>query len=258
MEIMSNKYYIIRTGDFATDANKKLIYIFLSCCLCMHDYISSQNSEYFIVMIGSSVIWTFVELFLNVRKIRIIKPMKIQYYGQTTVLNKYLGICLQGIQEGGVVTIIGLYFGDRLYSFMYQCMYHILIAYMVINMVSKDSNLKILSKRQVNTSGSLLLMSSAALYNGIIIYYNPAHFYREMNMFASMTYISSIWTIVSYYKEFRKVEVHIQNLSGFHIKNSTWLDAFYVLSYDVFFEIGIAYLTFYNIFILPCSKFITT
>ena len=84
----------------------------------------------------------------------------ITWNNQTTILNKYVGISLQGVQEGGVVTIIGLYFGDRFYSLFYQCFYHALICYMVINILNKKSNTKILSKRQINTPGSLCLMSS--------------------------------------------------------------------------------------------------
>lgn len=255
MDIFKNKYYIIRTGDFATDANKKIIYTFLSIALCIHDYIAKNTTEYFIIMMGSSFIWTLIELFLNERKVRIIKPMKLTYNNKTIILNKYFGICLQGIQEGGVVTIIGLYFGDRFFSYTYQTIYHIIITYMVVNMMKKESNLKILSKREINTPGSLLLMSSATVYNGIMLYYNPSHLYRSLNMFLSMIYISSIWSVVSYIKEFRKVEVQIYSIDKYVVRKDTLLDAFLILGYDVIFEIGIAYITFYNMFIIPCNKF---
>jgi hypothetical protein len=258
MNLITDKYYIIRTGDFATNANKKITYISLSCLLCLHDSIINQNIEFFAVMIGSSIIWTLIELFLNEQKIRIIKPMKITWNNQTTVLNKYVGISLQGVQEGGVVTIIGLYFGDRFYSLFYQCFYHVLICYMVINILNKKSNTKILSKRQINTPGSLCLMSSAVIFNTWILVNNPSHFYREINMFISMVYICSIWTVISYYKEFRKVEVHLYNNNKYTSKPDNLIDAFLILGYDVVFEIGIAYITFYNMFIIPFNNLIET
>ena len=130
--LLYNKYYIIRTGDFATNANKKIIYITLGLGLCFHDYNVNHTMEYYYVMFGSSFIWTLIELFLNQQQIRIIKPMKLNINGITYPLNKYIGITLQGIQEGGVVTIIGLYFGDRFYSVYYQTLYHLLIAYMIV------------------------------------------------------------------------------------------------------------------------------
>ena len=256
MDVITNKYYIIRTGDFATDANKKIIYILLSFFLCLHDSIIRKNTEYFAVMLGSSIIWTIIELFLNEQKVRIIKPMKITWNKQTTILNKYVGISLQGIQEGGVVTIIGLYFGDRFYSKFYQCFYQLLIFYMVANMLKKKSNTKTLSKRQINTPASLFLMSSATIFNTWIIINNPSHFYRELNMFISMVYISGIWTIISYYKEFRKVEVFLYNNNNYTRKPDNLIDAFLILGYDVVFEIGIAYITFYNMFIIPFNNFI--
>ena len=251
MDLLTNKYYIIRTGDFATDANKKLNNIFFSCVLCLHNSIINKNIEYFSVMIGSSIIWTAIELFLNVQKIRTIKPMKIMWNNQSKILNKYAGICLQGIQEGGVVTIIGLYFGDRFYSGFYQCFYHLLITYMVVNMIRKKSNTKTLSRRQINTPGSLCLMSTATIFNVWALINNPSNFYRELNMFMSMIYISSIWTVISYYKEFRKVEIYIYNNNEYTRKSDDLIDAFFILGYDIIFEIGIAYITFYNMFIIP-------
>lgn len=247
--VLYNKYYIIRTGDFATNANKKIIYITLGLGLCFHDYNVNHTMEYYYVMFGSSFIWTLIELFLNQQQIRIIKPMKLNINGITYPLNKYIGITLQGIQEGGVVTIIGLYFGDRFYSVYYQTLYHLLIAYMVTNMVSKTPNKKVLSKRQINTPLSLILMSSATLWNGVILYNHPHHITRAFNMFMSMIYITSIWTYVSYCKEFRQVEVYIKENNHYKIKEQNCVDAFFILGYDVLFEIGIAYITFYNLFI---------
>tara|TARA_Y100001970_G_C14139401_1_gene806237 strand:- start:253 stop:1041 length:789 start_codon:yes stop_codon:yes gene_type:complete len=258
MNLLTDKYYIIRTGDFATDANKKIVYILLSVVLCLHDSIINKNIEYFAIMICSSIIWTIIELLLNEQKVRVIKPMKITWNNQTNIINKYVGISLQGIQEGGAVTIIGLYFGDRFGSIFYQCFYHLLIFYMVVNIGKKKSNIKTLSKRQINTPCSLCLMSSAAIFNIWVIVNNPSHIYRELNMFMSMVYISSIWTIISYYKDFRKVEIYLYNNHKYVCKPNTLIDAFVILGYDVVFEIGIAYITFYNMFIIPYNNLIET
>ena len=68
MNIISNKYYITRTGEFATDANKKIAYTILGLSLCYHDYIQRNTIEYMSVFIGSSIFWTFIELFLNINQ----------------------------------------------------------------------------------------------------------------------------------------------------------------------------------------------
>jgi multisubunit Na+/H+ antiporter MnhB subunit len=63
-----------------------------------------------------------------------------------------------------------------------------------------------------------------------------------------MVYISSIWTIVAWYNNNRTVEIFVKNnYNEYNKKTVTNLDSFYVLSYDVIFEIGIAYMFFYNL-----------
>ena len=39
-------------------------------------------------------------------------------------------------------------------------------------------------------------------------------------------------------------------------KQNNLIDAFLILGYDVIFEIGIAYITFYNMFIIPYNHLI--
>ena len=247
---INNKYYIIRTGDFANNGNKKILYSLFAVVLCVDDYYTDNSYDCFSIMIGSSVVWSGIELFLYLSNTRKIKPMYLFYSNKQITVPKYLGICLQGMQEGGVVATFGLYFGDRMFNYKYAILYHLFLIYMVVNMSYKQTNNKVLSKRQINAKSSLLLMSAFTMYNVVSLYNNPEHLYRASMLCASMIYMSSIWTIVSYYKGFRKVEVIEYVNSQYITKPNIWLDAFYVLSYDVLFEICIAYLTFYNLFVL--------
>ena len=253
MDIITKKYYITRRGEFATDANKKIAYTILGLCLCYHDYIERNTIEYISVFMGASLFWTVIELFLNMTKSRIINPMVLKVRKRFEIpVNKYIGIALQGTQEGGVVTVIGLYFGDRSRSIHYQTIYHMIILYMILNMTCKKSNLKTRSRRQINTCSSLSIMGTVTLYNAATLYYNQRHLYRILNMFLSMIYISSIWTYVSYKKMFRNVETESINnkTNEYELDTSTNKTVFNVLAYDVIFEIGLAYITFYNLFIV--------
>ena len=65
-----------------------------------------------------------------------------------------------------------------------------------------------------------------------------------------MIYISSIWTFLVWLRNFRKVEILLKNNNNYIQKEITYLDSFLILSYDIVFEIAIAYLTFYNLFII--------
>ena len=77
---------------------------------------------------------------------------------------------------------------------------------------------------------------------------NPTHLKRQFTMFLPMIYISSIWTLMAYYKNFRNVEVEVRNKDGeYVVKPHCKYDAFFILGYDVIFEIGVAYLTFYRL-----------
>ena len=69
-------------------------------------------------------------------------------------------------------------------------------------------------------------------------------------MFFVMTYVCSIWTYIAYKKGFRTVETHIIGENGTIIKPGDEFDALFILGYDVIFEISIAYLTFFNWFVL--------
>ena len=109
-KLFNNKYYIIRVGDFATNGNRKILYFLFSLLLCFEEYFTIQSLNCFKIMFGSSIIWSFIELLLHLSNTRIIKPMYIGFGENKRIINNYLGICLQGLQEGGFVTTFGLYF----------------------------------------------------------------------------------------------------------------------------------------------------
>jgi hypothetical protein len=69
-------------------------------------------------------------------------------------------------------------------------------------------------------------------------------------MFFVMVYVCSFWTLAVWYKGFRMVEVYKKNVFDLDIiQRYNGFDTFYVLTYDVIFEIGMAYMFFYNILI---------
>jgi len=248
--ISNNKYYIIRTGDFAINANKKLLYSSFAIMLCLEEYYNTCRCECFKIMIGSTLIWSIIEYLLYITNTRIIKPMFITYNSMIIEIPKFMALFLQGLQEGGVVTTFGLYFGDRLFNYKYTILYNIFMINMVLNMNYKQTNSHILSKRHVNTASSLLLMTIVTIYNISCLYRYPEHNYRSLTMCISMFYMSTIWTIMSYYKGFRKVEVMVYNNYQYTSMVGDISYSIYVLGYDVIFEICSAYLTFYNLFII--------
>ena len=80
--LFDNQYYMIRNGDFATNANTKIIYGLVSTGLCIDDYMNRNSLDCFVVLIGSTAVWSFVELMLHLSKTRNIKPMFISIWKQ--------------------------------------------------------------------------------------------------------------------------------------------------------------------------------
>lgn len=247
--ILNNKYFIIRIGDFATNGNRKILYFLFSLLFCLEEYITIKSLDCFKIMIGSSIIWSFIELFLHLTNTRIIKPMYIGFGENKRKINNYLGICLQGLQEGGFVTTFGLYFGDRLFQFKYFILLHMFVIFIIFNIYFKKNEEK-LSKRQINSNNSLLLISSCTFYNIKMIYQYPEHNIRQFKMFFIMIYISSIWTFLVWLRGFRKVEILLNKNNNYIQKKINYMDSFLILGYDIVFEIAIAYLTFYNLFLI--------
>ena len=72
-----------------------------------------------------------------------------------------------------------------------------------------------------------------------------------MRMVFVMVYVCGIWTCIAYHKGFRGVQKDVLMSNRIYVmEKTTYIDDIIVLGYDVIFEIGIAYLTFYNWFVL--------
>jgi len=239
-----NEYYILRRGNFATNANTKINYGLFTLLLCLEEYLTLNKTDCFNIMINSTFIWSFIEAILHITFTRIIKPMHLTIFNNTYKVPIYFGIFLQGFQEGGCITTIGLYFGDRLHIKKYFIFLHFIIIFIIRSVNNRELHDKISSKRMVNTPMSISLMSLVTLYNSVKLYLNPSHIERAMKMFFIMIYVSTFWTLIAWYKGFRNVIVYKQILTKkIDIVNN--YNTFFVLGYDVIFEIGMAYLFFY-------------
>lgn len=246
-----NKYYIVRKGDFAVNGNKKIVYSLLSFVMALDDYMNNNSSDCMTIMIGSTFVWTIIEAFLHLSKTREIKSMYIQLNGMKFSIPTFWGIFLQGFQEGGLVSTFGLYFGDRLSQPLHLCLLHVFILFIVKGLMSKNRGYNVLSKRQINAPGSLAMIGLITVYNLKIALEFPQHIYRQTRMVSVMVYVCGIWTCIAYHKGFRGVYKDVMlNVGSYVCAPPSYVEELIVLGYDVIFEIGVAYLTFYNWFVL--------
>ena len=263
MNLLTNRYYIIRKGNFATNGNLKILYGLVPLFLSYHDFITTNSTDCILILSVSTAIWTATEALLHLTNTRIIKPMCVYIHNKTIVLPTYASVFLQGSQEGGFITTLGLYYGDRMHNFQDMLYLHIFLGVIAVNVLTTTHpNMdKISSKRLVNSKGSLLFIGSITGFNTIMLFIHPEHFYRQLRMFFTMIYVSSIWTLCAWYKGFRTTIVQIKNedydvnaivgsgssLQEYFIKRVNLFDTLCILGYDILFEIGIAYMFFYNI-----------
>jgi hypothetical protein len=262
MNILNNKYHIVRYGDFATNGNAKLFYSIFAGTLCFDDYRTRGSIDCIAITTGATMVWTAVEIYLHTSGTRVIKPMFLGLRNNPNMqilLPTAAGALLQGAQEGGVVTAVGLYYGDRIRNLTILARLHLFIAVIVFNVWMRDTRMVtnvVASKRQVNTTGSMLLIGAATAYDLTMLWKHPEHAYRQLAMLSVMIYVCAWWTFVAWYRGFRSVEVHVKRDTRenteqeYIVKPSTTINLIAVLGYDVLFEVGAAYLVFYNLFII--------
>jgi hypothetical protein len=158
-------------------------------------------------------------------------------------------LIIQGLQEGGLITTLGLYFGDRIDQPSSIIVFHMFLLLAIIS-VCAQKNLIRSSRRMVNTRASLTFIGSATacdIYYALCLY--KEHMMRQLRMFVVMVYFSAWWTCATWWIGSRQVEVRDTALNPNGVITKTAINTIMVLTYDVVFEIGFAYLLFYNIFL---------
>ena len=247
--MLSREYYIVRYGNFATNGNIKLLYGLLSFVLCVDDYVSNNSTDCIRILIGSTGVWTTVENYLHNSGTRVIKPMKIKVREMEYNVPVAGSLIIQGLQEGGLITTLGLYFGDRIDEPSSIILFHMFLLLAIIS-VCAQKNLIRSSRRMVNTRASLTFVGAVTacdMYYALCLY--REHMMRQIRMFLVMVYFSAWWTCATWWIGSRQVEVRDTALNPSGVISKTAMNTFLVLSYDVVFEIGFAYLVFFNIFL---------
>lgn len=242
---------MVRVGDFATSGNNKLLFSIVSVALCAEEYFARGTTDCTAIMAGGAATWTVVEYMLHMSGTRVIRPMYVVGpLGTKIQLSRCTGVILQGMQEGGFVATAGLYFGDRLTDPKYFAGLHVLIVTIVATLFVKKRCVgaeteRVASRRQVNAPGSVAAMSCATLFNAHALITDTDSVHRVIPMFCVMVYICAIWTLCAWFRGFRRVEVESYGTA----RPGTPANTLAVLGYDVVVEIGVAYTTFFFLFV---------
>ncbi|MHA1377344.1 MAG: hypothetical protein ACTSRG_03070 [Candidatus Helarchaeota archaeon] len=101
--------YMIRGGGFGEDFGIKLIMAIITILICIYDWKKNKRYDYFWVFIDGTLIWSTVELVLQLSGTRVI-PNKILFGIQIPL---WISVPLQGISEGAAIAVYGIFAGDN-------------------------------------------------------------------------------------------------------------------------------------------------
>lgn len=245
--------FMIRNGLIGTDFNYKLILSLVALLICAIDWRLNKRYDYFWVYLIGTIIWTAVELLLQVYGIRDIHQGSI--FGVEMPL--FVTVLLQGTFEGATLTILALWIGDGLmnenkkvrYSFVGILigLFSFIIIQTVIQAVPiKDVGGDVASRRDMLFLPGVIILVGFAVLDAVWFCKRKDSIARKraFSIFLFICILGGVWTIAEVIANTRWIEVGtLSNLS-----RAPLLIEFGALLYDVVIEAGTAYALFY---ILP-------
>lgn len=237
--------YIIRDAGFGRDFTPKFWSAIICVGLVLWDMRTQRRLDYLWVFITGSVLWGSAEAFLSFQGIREM-PERVMFGHPLQLGWSYV---VQGMAEGALVAVGGLFLADRFLCKQRRGRAWILVAAFVAAIVlstfRSGRNLAGLgeaaSRRNVLDTRALLflLVVSALAVFFYVVYreWRP----RTMAMFVMMLVIGASWAIAQVSIQGRWVEVASAD-GGF--QRAPALVAIGALTFDVVVEIALIYVPF--------------
>jgi len=241
---------MIRNGLFGTNFEAKLFLSILGIIISLYDWKKNKRKDYPIVFLYGSLFWFAVEFIIQLQGTRDITSATL--FG--TIIPMWFAALLRGISEGGLIALMGLLFGDRIFKKTYvkggskiitRIVFIVFLILMVISSLSqalpyKDINGDVASRRLMFDSGAMIAFTLLFAFIIFWIYKadKPAKL-RSLYMFLVMVVASGIWTLAEVFANTRWVELGTAR--------APFIVEFLVLSFDVIIEIALLYVPFFAI-----------
>ena len=241
---------MIRNGLFGTNFEIKFILAILGIIICLYDWKKNKRKDYPVVFLYGSLFWFAIEFIIQLQGTRDIITATL--FGK--IIPMWFAALLRGISEGGLIALIGLFFGDRIFKKVYvkdkkklisRILFAVFLILIVVSSLSqalpfKDINGDVASRRLMFNPSA---MFSLSLLFAFIIFWaykadNKAKL-RSLYMFLIMVIASGIWTIAEVFANTRWIELGTAR--------APFIIEFLVLSFDVVIEIALLYVPFFAI-----------
>ena len=243
----------VGVGPFGTDWNVKFFMMFIAFGMCWYDQRTRKRNDYWWVLLFASVIWGLAELILQTLGIRDFSA-KIMF-GWNIPL--WVSIPIQGIVEGGLVTVGSLFVGDRLLekksrfgtSLIFTLMMVILIAAafiqdILLNYTGPDYGGNVPSRRNMFTPLPVILLIVMIVISIMFFIKAPPVLRRRgWMLFIVMILFGICWTLGEWGAGTRWIEVGTPPIYTL----APPLTEFLAFAWDIVVEIAFAYLPFFAI-----------
>ncbi|MFI0432408.1 MAG: hypothetical protein ACH36H_04630 [Candidatus Nanopelagicales bacterium] len=239
-----NSVYIIRDAAFGRDFMPKLIMGIVAIALALWDARRQRRADYLWVAAFGTALWGGAEWLLSVQRIRDM-PERVLLGTPIGDVPSYL---LQGLGEGAMVAVLGLFLGDRWLAnrrrgTILAAVWLVLVAAATIRNKRLVSGVGEAASRRDVLDLRALLMLGAMVALAAAFYWRWRRWRpRTAAMFIMMVLIGGVWTIAQTAIGGRWVEVAGSAPGTFTGAGTVLTIA--TLSWDVVFEIAAVYLPF--------------
>ncbi len=237
---------MIRDGSFGDNFEIKLIMTLAAILVCLYDYKKNKRYDYFWVFFFGALVWTSVEIVLQIKSTRIIDPSTLL----GAELPLFFSAMLQGTSEGAAIAILGVYFGDNLMKKTARIKTAVIFAALIglvlfigfWNAPSvKNIGGDVISRRDMFTSESIIFIAIMSLI-ALVWFWRGSSLERRRGLFMylSMAIFATFWTIGEVFSNSRWIEIGENGI----LQRAPLSIEVFALSYDIFVEIALIYVPF--------------
>lgn len=246
--------YIVRDAAFGSNFTTKLIVAMVAIGFVLWDRRVNRRWDYLWVFVTGTVLWTAVELSLQLRGTRVM-PERI-LAGQE--LSLPVSALLQGMSEGAFIAVVGIFVGDRILrkstrtnALLGFGLAFVLLSFLILLQGIRAPQLSdvVASRREILTIGTLALLLVLVLFDGWFWWRRPQFRARSLAMAAAMAVFALFWTAPQMLTGARSVEVNSTEMAGV-FEPAPGAITTVTLGFDVVVEIALAYVPFFSIPVL--------
>ncbi|MEX2682558.1 MAG: hypothetical protein Q6373_013240 [Candidatus Sigynarchaeota archaeon] len=242
--MLQDTVYIIRGGSFGFNFDLKLVIDILAVLACIYDYRVNHRKDYFNIFLTATAICASFEIFIQLGGTR---DMGDKYlFG--FVIPLWISIPLQAMEEGGMIALLGILFGDRWidtrtrkkWLFVFCGLLALAVTGTLLQSApAPNVGGDVPSRRDMLTPGTLGFMF-------IVITINIAWFLkasgpvrvRTLYMLLSMVIFFSIWTLAEWAANTRWIELGVTG----NTSRAPPLVEFAALAWDTIVEISLVFM----------------